>query len=158
MISFFVPGVPKPGGSKRAFFRPGMKHPVITDASGQPGRDWRAVVKDCAMQAIARPPSTENEILGFDPPTWPLEGALKLAVTFQMVRPKGHFRSGKHDSKLKPSAPDFPTGRPDATKLTRSLEDALTGILWRDDAQIVEQVIRKRYADQPGARVTVYRV
>jgi hypothetical protein len=33
-------------------------------------------------------------------------------------------------------APARPTGYPDLSKLARSTEDALTGILWDDDAQI----------------------
>jgi len=30
-------------------------------------------------------------------------------------------------------------------KLARAVEDALTGVIWADDAQIVDEVIRKRY-------------
>lgn len=37
------------------------------------------------------------------------------------------------------------TTRPDSSKLLRAIEDALTGILFHDDAQIVETHIRKHY-------------
>jgi Holliday junction resolvase RusA-like endonuclease len=43
--------------------------------------------------------------------------------------------------------------------MLRAVEDAMTGIAWIDDAQIVRQVVTKRYAegaDKPGALVTVY--
>ena len=53
----------------------------------------------------------------------------------------------------------YPITKPDATKMLRAVEDAMTGIAWLDDAQIVRQVVTKRYAEcdqKPGANVTVY--
>lgn len=47
------------------------------------------------------------------------------------------------------------TVKPDATKLWRSTEDALTGIAWRDDAQISVQVVEKRYGSQSGALIQI---
>jgi Holliday junction resolvase RusA-like endonuclease len=40
------------------------------------------------------------------------------------------------------------------TKLLRAVEDAATGLLWWDDAQIVTQIITKGYGTRPG--VTIY--
>jgi len=60
--------------------------------------------------------------------------------------------------RLKKGKRVFPASRPDLTKLIRSVEDALTGILWRDDAQVISQVALKRYAmpdETPGVRVRV---
>lgn len=74
-----------------------------------------------------------------------------MIVEFFLPRPKGHF--GVHG--VKRSAPKYPTVRPDATKLMRPLEDALTGIVWKDDSRIVEQVVRKSYGDPPRAEVKV---
>ena len=56
------------------------------------------------------------------------------------------------------SAPAWPTVKPDATKLWRSTEDGLTGVLWRDDARIVCQLVRKVYAEdgRTGAAVKVW--
>ena len=51
---------------------------------------------------------------------------------------------------LRPSAPPYPATRPDVTKLLRAVEDAATGLLWADDAQIVTQSAAKRYGDGPG--------
>jgi Holliday junction resolvase RusA-like endonuclease len=70
-------------------------------------------------------------------------------------RPKGHYKGGKYGTALKANAPPFPTVRPDATKLIRPAEDALKGILWRDDSQIVTQAATKRYGDQAGCRIRV---
>jgi hypothetical protein len=50
-------------------------------------------------------------------------------------------------------------GRVDESNLTKVLEDCLTGIVWRDDRQVVGGVRWRRYArigEQAGARVTIY--
>lgn len=134
MISFWIPGVPQPGGSKRAFLVPGSKWPSITDdCKGNKG--WRKVVATYARRAYQGPP-------------W--EGPLILMVQFRMPRPKFHKGTGRNLQRVKLSAPKFPTTKPDATKLLRAVEDALTGILWKDDAQIVEQRVWKTYELDAG--------
>ena len=137
MISFFVAGVPKPAGSKRVFLTKAGR-PIVTDASGKPGKDWRADIQHAAKTVTPHP----------------LRGALNLHVQFRLPRPKGHY--GKKG--LRRTAPAYPIGRPDTTKLVRAVEDALSGILWRDDAQIVSQVASKSYVcdgEVPGAQVWV---
>jgi Holliday junction resolvase RusA-like endonuclease len=133
---FFVPGIPQPGGSKRAFTvkKPDGGIGVRVEDDAKHGKPWRVAVAWAAKAAHQGPP---------------LDGPLWLAVTFTMPRPKGHF--GKRG--LRKSAPLRPTVKPDTTKLLRALEDACTGILWRDDAQIVVQHVSKEYGEHPGARV-----
>jgi crossover junction endodeoxyribonuclease RusA len=137
-ISFWVAGVPQPGGSKKGFYNPKLGRVMITEDNKRCA-PWRAAVSQAAMEATSTM----------------LEGPLRLHFSFVMPRPKGHFGTGKKAGMLKPSAPQFPAQRPDASKLTRSSEDALKGILWRDDSQIVTQVITKRYGAQAGLMVTV---
>lgn len=147
-LTFFIHGVPKPGGSKRgfAFRRSGGKLGVsMVDASGQAGKDWRGDVKAAALGEMKVPKA----------PFPNAGGALFLTVEFVMPRPKSHFRK---DGTIKPGMPTFHTIKPDATKLIRSLEDALTGILWNDDSQIAKQLVSKVYADagqKCGAEVTL---
>lgn len=139
-IEFFVAGTPKPAGSKRAFAikKSGAYtgRVAVTDDSGKPGKDWRKTVSEAgALERKARAERGENGAL--------FDGPLLLALTFYLKRPQSH--STKRG--LKPSAPRHHTSAPDSTKLTRSVEDALTGVLYRDDAQIVAQSIQKRYCD-----------
>jgi Holliday junction resolvase RusA-like endonuclease len=47
-----------------------------------------------------------------------------------------------------------PTTTPDADNLLKTL-DSLNGVVWVDDRQIVDGVIRKVYAEAPGLIVTV---
>jgi Holliday junction resolvase RusA-like endonuclease len=136
-LSFFVPGIPRPGGSKKAIWRPGMRHASVVDAGGEHTKNWRGVVALSARAAHRGPP---------------LEGPLLVKVTFYMPRPKGHF--GKRG--LKPKAPPHHVFKPDATKLWRSTEDAMSSIVWRDDSQIIHQYIHKEYTSEKcGAHIEV---
>lgn len=80
-----------------------------------------------------------------------LDGPLVLVVQFYVPRPKSHYGARG----LRPSAPDYPAVRPDVTKLLRAVEDACTGVVWRDDAQVVEQHAGKSYGEPARAYVTV---
>lgn len=75
----------------------------------------------------------------------PYEGPLYLRATFFRKRPKWHTGARGVTKR----APKFPDTKPDTTKLLRPLEDALTGILWNDDAQIVRQFAEKKWVG-PG--------
>lgn len=143
MIEFFVPGIPKPGGSKRAFYVKKLNRAVITDAGGASTKEWRQQVAAFARDAYNGPL---------------LDGAMTVTMQFFMPRPKGHSGS----KGIKPSAPLYPATKPDVLKLARSTEDALTGIIWRDDCTTVSLSLDKQYADsrpdgRPGARITVER-
>ena len=137
-MEFWVAGEPKPGGSKRGFYNAKLKRVMITEACGKT-KNWRASVAQCASEVA-------KEVL---------EGPLRVRFEFFFLRPKGHYGSGRHAGVVKSSAPAFPAGRPDTTKLIRSTEDALTGILWRDDAQVVTQYATKRYGEQAGCLISV---
>jgi Holliday junction resolvase RusA-like endonuclease len=140
-VTFWVPGIPKPGGSKRGFLNPKTGHVIITEAC-KGSRDWRNAVASAAYEQI---------------PNW-LPGPLRVAFSFYFPRPACHYGSGKNANRLRDSAPMYPTGRPDVTKLVRSTEDALKGIAWRDDSQVVDQIAQKRYAHEgksAGAQITI---
>jgi crossover junction endodeoxyribonuclease RusA len=143
MIEFFVPGSPVPAGSKKAFpihGRDGKLHVGVADMGGPRGQEWRAAIRLAASYALDGAPAPV-----------PLAGALKLSLWFMLPRPRDHV--GKRG--LLPSAPAHPTTRPDLLKLGRAVEDACTGILWRDDAQIVDEDLHKLYADGEAAQIGV---
>jgi Holliday junction resolvase RusA-like endonuclease len=100
---------------------------------------WRAAVAAAARAALARRRDWGN----------PLSGPLLVAMTFTLPRPKTHYRTGKHAGHLKPAAPDRPTGYPDLSKLARSTEDALTRILYTDDAQITGYTTLSKHYENP---------
>lgn len=138
-ISFFVQGIAKPAGSKRGFYIAKITRVVITDAC-KGSRDWKTDVKHTAQSVYQGALIT---------------GPVMLSLTFQVLRPKGHFRTGVRANELRESAPAFPIVKPDVLKLARGVEDALTGIIWKDDAQIVSERLEKVYGAVPGVRVEV---
>jgi hypothetical protein len=146
-VSFTVYGVAAPGGSKRAFRHSKTGRIMVTDASKRV-KPWREVVGFAARDAMTFHSELGEGTSGYLPP---LEGPLILTVDFYLPRPKSHYGVRS----LKPSAPLFPIVRPDATKLLRVVEDACTGILWRDDAQIAEQHVRKHYGEPARCEIHV---
>jgi len=143
IAQFWVAGKPQTGGSKKAFVNKKTGRAIVTE-DNKKSKPWRADVQAAAYRAV------QLESL--------LEGPLVLKVTFYFNRPKSHYGSGKNAAVLKPSAPQYHITRPDTTKLIRPLEDALTGVLWRDDSQIVLQFAEKKFGEFPGAAVTVIRL
>lgn len=85
-------------------------------------KPWRNDVADAAIKARGTQPIIERDI------------AVQLSVVFYFQRPQSAPRRITRHTKL-----------PDADKLLRSL-DALTGIVWIDDAQVDEVHCWKRYA------------
>lgn len=119
---------PRPGGSKNAFINKHTGKAHIVEASKNEA--WRLAVAYAGQAA-------------YDGPL--LEQALCVVATFFRQRPKSHYGTGRNADRLKDSAPQFPTVIPDLSKLFRSTEDALTGVIWQDDKYIVSQTLHKRY-------------
>ena len=141
-IEFFVPGVPRPGGSKTAGYNRKTGKSFVREA-GKHTADWRAVVSLAASEAMGDRPL--------------LTGPLRLDINFYFERPKNHYRTrnGLISDVVKLSAPVYKITMPDRTKLTRSTEDAMTKIVWRDDAQVCDGRLVKRYGEKPGALIII---
>lgn len=139
-VRFIVHGIAQPAGSKRGFINRKTGGVIITDAAKR-SRPWKADVSAAAAAAM----------IG----TRLLDGPLALDVVFVVPRPKGHYGSGRNAGNVRASAPMYPAVKPDVTKLLRAVEDACTGIVWRDDAQIVSQHATKRYGAPARCELTV---
>ncbi len=141
-ITFTVRGIPAPQGSKRAVVHRSTGRAVVIESSTRV-KPWRSDVRDAALATMAWLP--------------PLQGPVGLELAFRFPRPKGHFGTGRNAGVLRANAPIWPAVKPDIDKLARSTLDALTGLLFVDDAQVVDLGLRKRYADgdPPGVTVTV---
>ena len=119
-ITITVYGLPAPQGSKRH-----VGGGVMIESSKKV-KPWRQDVKQAALDAVAG-------LSGWTP----LDGPLIASMVFTFVRPKGHYRTGRNAHLLRDSAPARPSVTPDLSKILRSTEDALTGVVWADDARVV---------------------
>ena len=147
MTTIRVFGTPAPQGSKqgRAVKKGGVYtgRVVMHESSAEKVESWR---QDVIMTVLR-----EARGIYFD-------GPVRLTVGFLLRRPASHYRTGKNAHLLRDAAPRHPGKKPDIDKLLRSTLDGLgeSGI-WRDDAQVVEVVARKLYADHEptGAHITI---
>lgn len=140
-LSFTVLGKPEPAGSKRAFVvRKGgvpTGQVVVSDANRK-AKGWQQEVREVARQALMDAHDGDR----FAPL---LSEPLVLRVRFYRARPASHYGTGRNAATLKPSAPMYPSTRPDVDKLSRAVLDALSGCVYNDDAQIVIKTASKRY-------------
>lgn len=135
-VAFFVAGEPAPQGSKSAFRNPRSERIQMRESSKRTA-PWRSDVKAVAERIM----DGRDLILG----------PVGLELRFVFRRPAGHF--GVRG--LLPSAPAHKVSAPDTSKLVRAVEDALTGIVWGDDRQVVRLSAEKIYGEKPGAHVVV---
>ena len=146
-VTVFVPGKPAGKGSyipivSKYARKSDGKHFVFQKNVDKKLAGWTERARFCALSAEITP----ND---FD--------AVELSVVFVFDRPKAHFGSGKNSDKLKPCAPRLKTTPPDLDKLERALFDALTGVAYKDDSQVVRCTSVKRYANNEpeGTFVTI---
>ena len=142
MIEFTVRGIPAAQGSKRAIVNRYTHRAQLVEDSKRT-KPWRADVRAAAEDAA---------------PARLLEGPISIDVEFRLPRPRGHYGTGRNAGTLRALAPERPTGKPDIDKLARAILDALTGTIWRDDAQVVTLLLSKHYETPgipPGVRVRI---
>ena len=51
-----------------------------------------------------------------------------------------------------------PTRKPDCDNVAKVIADALNGLAWRDDSQVVSLLVVKRFGEEPGVEVTIEEV
>lgn len=130
-LSFTVFGTAQPKGSARAFVPKGWKRAIVTSANPK-NKGWQQLVAEAASQAL-------------NGQTFYTGGAVRLTVVFSLPRPKSLPK--KVSAHLK---------KPDLDKLVRSVKDALTKVVWQDDAQVTEIHAVKQYAvDQQSPCATI---
>jgi Holliday junction resolvase RusA-like endonuclease len=140
-FQFEVKGTPVPQGSPQVFRNKNTDKVYVTHQKGTALREWRDAIAEQAQRHMVEPTM----------------GAVTLRFDFTFPRPAGHY--GKKGNLL-PSAPAEKTTKPDIDKLIRAAMDALTGVVYRDDAQVTWVATIKRFtvgSGQPhgGVHVTV---
>jgi crossover junction endodeoxyribonuclease RusA len=140
MVAFFVPGVPVPKGSARAFVNKYTGRAAVMQTNAEKQKPWASLI------------SMKAEAAGLTPSV----GACRLSMTFIMPRPKAHFR---RNGGLLPRAECEHTKAPDLDKIIRLVLDALSGVAYADDSQVMWIDGAKRYAapgETVGCSIAVY--
>ena len=133
MITFTVWGRPQPQGSSRAFIPKGWTRAVITSANSK-NKPWRQEIAGTALAEM------EKERLSLAP-----KGkAIAIEANFIFTKPKSTKKSEV-----------YKVTKPDTDKLVRSLLDALTGIVFADDSQVVQIVASKNFGAPEKVIVSV---
>ena len=102
---------------------------IMVEASKR-ARPWRQDVRSEAMKWVDRP----------------IDGPVEMILHFYMPRPQ--IVPAKRRG--------YPTTRPDLDKLARCICDALDGLAYYDDSQVVRLIITKCYAaDGPGVSINI---
>ena len=76
----------------------------------------------------------------------PIENAIRAEIGVFMPVPKSDSEKKKE---LKLSGKIRPTVKPDADNIAKSVLDALNGLAYADDKQIVECEVKKYYGEEP---------
>ena len=139
-LTFFVAGVPAPQGSKTSYGRGRIVDSADTGKVKNAGKMWSEAVRMEAIKAMAG--------------RAPLEGPVEVDMQFYLARPKHHYAAtGRVKVKFLDAAHAI---RPDRLKLARRVEDALTGVVYKDDAQAWGGDVWKFWTTgDPGVRISV---
>jgi len=146
IVRFSVNGLPQTKGSASAFpkkrssrdsvgdFILGRKQKTVVVNANQKNKEWE---KKIQRQAFLH--YQVNKL-------W--EQPVALRLIFRLKKPKAHPKS-KHV---------FHTKKPDLDKLIRSVVDALTGVVYKDDNQVCSIHSRKEYSNNPGVDIAVINI
>jgi len=79
----------------------------------------------------------------------PLVGAVRVSFEFLVHRPKRHYGTGRNANRLKASAPEYAIecrGSGDLDKLVRGMLDAMEGVLYDNDKQVISFDAKREYS------------
>ena len=135
-ITFFVPGNPKDLKRHRSYTTRAGIHVNV-----DPNRDDKLDFLGKALQYR---------------PEEPTRDPVCLRLTCVFPRPKNHYRTGRNAHLLKEPAPYWYNSTPDADNILKFVGDALNGIFWKDDRQVIPTGVYRLYGPTPGIKISLY--
>lgn len=137
-IEFVIFGEPK--GKDRPRFK--KLRNFVTTYSTKQTKSYESLVKLIASQQLPK-----GHI--------PLENALKVEISSYFAIPES-FSKKKRQQAL--SGVILPTKKPDTDNIAKIILDSLNGIVYRDDKQVVELQVVKKYSDTPMTYVKIQEI
>lgn len=134
-IQFTVYAKAQPQGSARAFMIKGIPRPIITTDNPKL-KPYRQELTNTALAIMAE--------RGIQKPLAAKHVPVRLDLVFYLEKPQSVGKKRAHM-----------VVKPDIDKLVRSTTDALTGILYADDAQVVGMSAFKHYGTPERVEIMV---
>lgn len=144
---------------------------VILDIAGEPisgsqlkfnrntGNAYRPTIHKQRVFTIYEYAKNKLEEDGLERPFFKKGTPVSLSVEFQFPYRSSDYRTGKYSGQLKPNAPIYCIGNKDIDNLLKPLKDGLQGVVFVNDAQIVQYGnIIKRYSETPSTIIIVREV
>jgi len=137
VVSFVVYGEPVPQARARVTTNSFKPHGYEPEKS----RNYKELVRLIAQQ--------NRPITGL------LNGPIKLQVDVYRSIPRGFSKKRAAQAE---AGEIRPTGKPDLDNYVKLIEDACNGVIWTDDARIVNLIAGKFYSTQPRIEVTIWQI
>jgi Holliday junction resolvase RusA-like endonuclease len=134
IVNFTVEG--NPVGKQRA--RYARRGNFVQTYTPDKTRTYESLIKEAATEAMG---SSE-----------PLETPVNLYLYIRAPIPKSYSKKKVADCL---NGLEKPIKKPDASNVLKSVEDAMNGVVYRDDCQIVNFHVTKVYSSQSGIDVCV---
>ncbi|MGF7050396.1 Holliday junction resolvase RusA-like endonuclease [Paenibacillus sp. DS2015] len=135
MIQFTVYGEPVAQGRPRATQQGGF----IKMYDPEKSRDYKDYVRLAASEHA---------------PAALLEGPIGMMVSVYRSMPK-YLSKYPEKAAAAERGEILPTSKPDADNYLKGVKDALKGVIWKDDSQVVDAFVRKRYSAKPRIEVKI---
>lgn len=137
-IKFMIPGQPRQQSRPRSrIVTPKGKKPFISVYDDKPDKINKAFIASCARQFK---------------PSEPLDGDLEVEIVFYRELLKS-FSNKKKEQAL--AGLIRPNTKPDIDNYVKAVFDGINGIIWKDDARVVDLKTSKFYSEIPRTEVTV---
>lgn len=133
-IEFTVPGAPV-GKGRPKFARRGN---FVTTYTPEKTVNYENLVKMAAVLAMD----------GFEM----FEGAVAVVMWLYVTPPSSWSQKKQREALLNNI---LPTSKPDIDNVIKGIFDAMNEIVWKDDKQVVELTVKKRFSETARAQVEV---
>lgn len=136
MIKFTIDGEPTAAGRPRFTSQNGHNRAYDPKES----RDYKSYVRMVAS---------------LNKPNEPLTDALWLQVNIYRKMPKSFSKIKQQQAERRILRP---TTKPDSSNYLKLLEDACNGIIWKDDSQLCDVIVKKYYSARPRVEIEVGKI
>ena len=136
-IKFFVPGKPQGKARARTFYNPRLGRSI----SMTPDNTvlYENLIKECCMNNMSDEQKKHDD-----------QAALTLYIT-ALYAPVKSTSKKQRERMLRDEI--LPTKKPDIDNIVKVVADALNGVAYRDDTQIVKIIAEKHYSDIEGLEI-----